>query len=502
MFVKNKLVRKSHKHSRKYQNRRNLLQILHSFTFPRLCTLLAGSIILTQTMLAFGQTQNGMVQGDLRSSNRHVHRQQSQLLSLHRRSIQSNNGAPSNQLPISEVENKLHPGGVGSSSGRPQVCASCMARELYRNLTLMEIKKDILKKLKMEHGPPQVSRKDFDVHMMGQIVDRYRKMNDHMDQYGVLQRDEASNGGFEDDNEFSTTNQVTVLAQKPNGIVPQSIIQQWEIQYFSLDALLRKEDFKAHNAKLYVHLPADHGPVSQAKNANKTFMENESQEMVYYGDEAWVYLYYVSVDKKTGVGSLILTEATRVQLLANRGGWIDIDMMEILSVWRKYPSENLGLQVIIKTKYGATVPVGVQHQITNVPFLQIDLEEDTWSQRSRRNTPKTCREDEDKNHEECCLWEFEVDFEADFGWEWVIHPTKYKANYCNGDCGLGVMMPTSPHAHLIQQQQTSRNNNVKVRSPCCTPTKMSGISMLYLDPNKNVILGKLPRMKVDKCGCA
>ena len=91
----------------------------------------------------------------------------------------------------------------------------------------------------------------------------------------------------------------------------------------------------------------------------------------------------------------------------------------------------------------------------------------------------------------------------DFGWEWVIHPTKYTANYCNGDCGLGVMMPTSPHAHLIQQQQqTSTNNNVKVRSPCCTPTKMSGISMLYLDPNKNVILGKLPRMKVDKCGCA
>lgn len=90
----------------------------------------------------------------------------------------------------------------------------------------------------------------------------------------------------------------------------------------------------------------------------------------------------------------------------------------------------------------------------------------------------------------------------DFGWEWVIHPPKYRANYCNGDCGLGVMMPTSPHAHLIQQQQTSRNNNVKVRSPCCTPTKMSGISMLYLDPNKNVILGKLPRMKVDKCGCA
>jgi hypothetical protein len=177
-------------------------------------------------------------------------------------------------------------------------------------------------------------------------------------------------------------------------------------------------------------------------------------------------------------------------------------MREVLDVWRKYPNENHGLHIVVKTKTGAELPVGVQHQTTNVPFLQIDLEEDMWSQRSRRNAPKTCREEEDKNHEECCLWDFVVDFEADFGWEWVIHPPKYRANYCNGDCGLGVMMPTSPHAHLIQQQQTSKNNNVKVRSPCCTPTKMSGISMLYLDPNKNVILGKLPRMKVDKCGCA
>lgn len=39
------------------------------------------------------------------------------------------------------------------------------------------------------------------------------------------------------------------------------------------------------------------------------------------------------------------------------------------------------------------------------------MEEDMWSQRSRRNAPKICKEGEDKNHEECCLWEFEVDFE-------------------------------------------------------------------------------------------
>jgi hypothetical protein len=346
--------------------------------------------------------------------------------------------------------------------------------------------------------------------MMGQIVDRYRKTHQHIDQFGTIQRDEASTGGLEDDNEFATSKQVTVLAQKPGKYLPETITNKWDVQYISLDALRSKEDFKVHGAKLYVHLPADHGPVSMASSkknnashVENNFVQEESENIVYYGDEAWVYLYYLAIDKNTGVGSMIQTQATRVKLLANRGGWIDIDMMEILGIWLKYPQENHGLQVVVKTKSNTILPVGVQHQTTNVPFVQIDLDEDTWSQRSRRNAPKICREEDDKNHEQCCLWQFEVDFEQDFGWEWVIHPTKYTANYCNGDCGLGVMMPTSPHAHLIQQQQqTSTNNNVKVRSPCCTPTKMSGISMLYLDPNKNVILGKLPRMKVDKCGCA
>ena len=143
-----------------------------------------------------------------------------------------------------------------------------------------------------------------------------------------------------------------------------------------MDALRSKEDFKVHGAKLYVHLPADHGPVSMAssKKNNASLVENnsvhsvqeESENIVYYGDEAWVYLYYLAIDKNTGVGSMIQTQATRVKLLANRGGWIDIDMMEILGIWLKYPQENHGLQVVVKTKSNTILPVGVQHQTTNV----------------------------------------------------------------------------------------------------------------------------------------
>ena len=128
---------------------------------------------------------------------------------------------------------------------------------------------------------------------------------------------------------------------------------------------------KVYNAKLYVHLPSNHGPVSIGNNSNQTALKNESQSMVNYGDEAWVYLYYLTVDKNTHAGSMQQTEATRVKLLANRGGWIDLDMMEILSIWLKYPRENLGLHIVVRTKAGGIIPVGVQHQLTNVSALVI-----------------------------------------------------------------------------------------------------------------------------------
>ena len=128
---------------------------------------------------------------------------------------------------------------------------------------------------------------------------------------------------------------------------------------------------KVYHAKLYVHLPSDHGPLPIANNSNQNVVENEPQEIVDYGDEAWVYLYYLMVDKRTHAGSMVQTQATRVKLLANRGGWIDLDMMEILNgIWLKYPNENLGLHIVVKTKSGGIIPVGVQHQTTNVSVLK------------------------------------------------------------------------------------------------------------------------------------
>ena len=102
-------------------------------------------------------------------------------------------------------------------------------------------------------------------------------------------------------------------------------------------------------------------------------------------------------------------------------------------------------------------------------------------------------EDEEMNEiEECCVHQMYIDFKDTYGWEFIISPSGFEFNYCNGDCTLG--MPSTTHAHI--KQLTS------LGTTCCTAQKLSGMQMLYLDHNYNVVLGNLKRMKVERCGCA
>lgn len=118
---------------------------------------------------------------------------------------------------------------------------------------------------------------------------------------------------------------------------------------------------------------------------------------------------------------------------------------------------------------------------------------DKKKRRSRRNSEGlTCTEESPETR--CCRYPLKVDFEA-FGWDWIIAPKSYEANYCAGEC-QHMFMPKYPHTQLV------RYSNTTVAGPCCAPLKTSRISMLYFDNDLNIIFGYLPDMVVDRCGCA
>ena len=94
---------------------------------------------------------------------------------------------------------------------------------------------------------------------------------------------------------------------------------------------------------------------------------------------------------------------------------------------------------------------------------------------------------------QCCMWPLTIDFD-EFDWDWVLFPRTYEANFCSGDCSLGQLVDTN-HGALVQHLSGGIG-------PCCAGKKMSDINMLYLDQEKNVVFGKLPNMKVERCGCS
>ncbi|NXM70691.1 GDF11 factor, partial [Serilophus lunatus] len=97
-------------------------------------------------------------------------------------------------------------------------------------------------------------------------------------------------------------------------------------------------------------------------------------------------------------------------------------------------------------------------------FMELRVLEN--NKRSRRNLGLDC--DEHSSESRCCRYPLTVDFEA-FGWDWIIGPNRDKATP-RGSAG-----------------------------PCCTPTKMSPINMLYFNDKQQIIYGKIPGMVVDRC---
>ena len=145
----------------------------------------------------------------------------------------------------------------------------------------------------------------------------------------------------------------------------------------------------------------------------------------------------------------------KVQLRTNAGGRVEINLTHLTRKWMKYPMENLGLviKVQIENNYERELEIG-QVGTTEVfqsfhkgcrgwmtglfqtPFLQINIQDGAWRSRVKRTTSRVCSEEFDPEVTQCCKWPLKIDF-AEFGWDWVLSPKTYDADFCAGDCSLG-----------------------------------------------------------------
>ncbi|XP_034025357.1 southpaw [Thalassophryne amazonica] len=176
-----------------------------------------------------------------------------------------------------------------------------------------------------------------------------------------------------------------------------------------------------------------------------------------------------------------------------------------------YPTTNRVMMVIfIKHNLPQNVYSLIQ-TVENSKYVTTDrVGSDGKSRRHKRNRMERMRvagaaavtraPEEAKQPPLCRKVDMWVDFDH-IGWdEWIVHPKRYNAYRCEGECPMPLDESFSPTNHAYMQSLLRHHHPGRVTCPSCVPTRLSPLSMLYYE-NEDLTLRHHEDMIVEECGC-
>ncbi|EPQ15801.1 Growth/differentiation factor 6 [Myotis brandtii] len=108
---------------------------------------------------------------------------------------------------------------------------------------------------------------------------------------------------------------------------------------------------------------------------------------------------------------------------------------------------------------------------------------------------------EEKSRLRCSKKPLHVNFK-ELGWDdWIIAPLEYEAYHCEGVCDFPLRSHLEPTNHAIIQTLMNSMDPGSTPPSCCVPTKLTPISILYIDAGNNVVYKQYEDMVVESCGC-
>ncbi|XP_053184832.1 growth/differentiation factor 8 [Scomber japonicus] len=359
--------------------------------------------------------------------------------------------------PVVLSDQETHQQPSATSPAETEQCSTCDVRQQIKTMRLNAIKSQILSKLRMKEAP-NISRD-----IVKQLLPKAPPLQQLLDQYDVL-GDDNKDVVMEEDDEHAITETIMMMATEPEPIV--QVDGEPKCCFFSFTQKFQAS--RVLRAQLWVHL-------RPSEEATTVFLQI-SRLMPVADGSRHIRIRSLKIDVNAGVSS-----------------WQSIDVKQVLTVWLRQPETNWGIEINAFDSRGNDLAVtsaepgeeGLQ------PFMEVKISE--GPKRARRDSGLDC--DENSPESRCCRYPLTVDFE-DFGWDWIIAPKRYKANYCSGECEY-MHLQKYPHTHLV-----NKANPRGTAGPCCTPTKMSPINMLYFNRKEQIIYGKIPSMVVDRCGCS
>ena len=250
---------------------------------------------------------------------------------------------------------------------------------------------------------------------------------------------------------------------------------------------------------------------------------------MYKGEPAYAWMRNASFVVELFVITIPGTSTTPTNLRKKLGtrvmqgwetGWEVFDITSAVDMWIISPLNNYGLEVTVKLlRTGYSIPaapgkfglVGFTGPLGQRPFIVSFFKGDPTdkglvvhaSSRKKRSlfNPAKLKFGNTASSTECKKRRLYVDFQ-ELRWQnWIIAPDGYESSYCAGECNYAMYAPRNATNHAIVQTLVNLLNPDSAPSPCCAPTKLKAISVLFYDENKNVVLKKFQDMVVMSCGC-
>ncbi|XP_011870253.1 PREDICTED: inhibin beta A chain isoform X2 [Vollenhovia emeryi] len=179
-------------------------------------------------------------------------------------------------------------------------------------------------------------------------------------------------------------------------------------------------------------------------------------------------------------------------------GWVKADMKFMVKKWigRHRLSHAIQLACTTCSTDRDRAPVSVEQSLK--PFLVINTE--PLPQRNRPKRYSKCQPE----MTECCRDDLYIDFK-DIGWsDWILHPSGYHAYFCRGSCSTATSLTISgSHYNNVIMKLLSKEGVQQKKKivPCCSPTQLAPLQLLYVDTNNTITQKTLPNMVVEACGC-
>ncbi|KAJ8947505.1 hypothetical protein NQ314_008583 [Rhamnusium bicolor] len=221
----------------------------------------------------------------------------------------------------------------------------------------------------------------------------------------------------------------------------------------------------------------------------------------------------------------VLEHISSVNTTEDYLGWIEFNVTACLSNWATFPGSNHGIYLSVHVQDNPDKElkpddmglVTAKDEEETKPFMVAFMKVvNRVNARSKRNINKSRIRKSDlasiirgayRNAEPIDTWKtcrvhnLYISF-RDLQWQdWIIAPEGYAAYYCGGECSFPLHSHMNATNHAIVQTLVHLMNPLRYPKPCCAPTKLKPISVLYYLDDHNVILKKYKNMMVKSCGC-